>query len=353
MPRMLKGAGMVCSRSLIPRAHSAPALKRRPEAAVEPEAIDRRRRGQRSDAVEPDPGPLEAALLQHAAGGRVAHPRAAGEAIVAEVAEGIIDHAARRLGGVAPAPEHDAEPITDLGLFAVTLGEPAGAEHRRAAGDQECALAVIRVRGGDEAFGIGEAIGMRNAQRVLGDPPVVDEAGDRFRVVEPRRAQDEPLGREHGNASLPRGLGRIEIQQCHRTGSSKRRGEPASRLPSWNPMGPPVRWVPAELDIRSAVYSAAASVIGSTDTKTRPLALVRNSTRPLISANSVWSLARPTLVPGCHLVPRCRAMMLPASTCSPPKIFSPSRWLLESRPLRDDPPAFLWAMASGPQSRVM
>src|SRR4029077_16711077 len=28
----------------------------------------------------------------------------------------------------------------------------------------------------------------------------------------------------------------------------KRRGEPASRLPSWNPMGPPVRWMPADGD---------------------------------------------------------------------------------------------------------
>src|SRR5262245_23545890 len=157
---MLKGAGMVCSRSLIPRAHSAPALERGPEAAVEAEAIDRRGRGQRSDAVEPDAGPLEAALLQHPARGRVAHARAPGEAIVAEVAEGVIDHAARRLGGVAPAPERDAEPIADLGFFAVTSGDPAGAEHRRAAGDQECALAVIRVRGGDEAFGVGEAIRM-------------------------------------------------------------------------------------------------------------------------------------------------------------------------------------------------
>src|SRR5215467_10770847 len=39
-------------------------------------------------------------------------------------------------------------------------------------------------------------------------------------------------------------------------------------------------------------------------------------------------------------------MMLPAATCSPPKIFRPSRWLLESRPLRDEPPAFLCAITS-------
>src|SRR5262245_43992430 len=158
---MLKGAGMICSRSLerddfssshhpalsscfardlfrkpvptfrdhalIPGAHLAPALERRPEAAVEPEAIDRCGRGQRTDPVEPNPGPLEAALLQHPARGRIAHARAASQAIAAEVAEGMIDHAARRLGGVAPAPERDAQPVTDLGLFAVAPGDPAGA----------------------------------------------------------------------------------------------------------------------------------------------------------------------------------------------------------------------------------
>src|SRR5215472_5655194 len=39
-------------------------------------------------------------------------------------------------------------------------------------------------------------------------------------------------------------------------------------------------------------------------------------------------------------------MMLPASTCSPPKIFSPRRCPAESRPLRDDPPAFLCAITA-------
>ena len=61
-------------------------------------------------------------------------------------------------------------------------------------------------------------------------------------------------------------------------------------------------------------YCAAASDIGRTDTNTRPLVLVRNSILPLINANNVWSLPMPTLRPACHLVPRWRAMMLPAST---------------------------------------
>src|SRR5215510_1329941 len=61
-------------------------------------------------------------------------------------------------------------------------------------------------------------------------------------------------------------------------------------------------------------------------------------------ANRVWSLPVPTLRPACHLVPRWRARILPASTISPPADFRPSRRPAESRPLREDPPAFLCAM---------
>src|SRR5580704_426452 len=102
--------------------------------------------------------------------------------------------------------------------------------------------------------------------------------------------------------------------------------------------------MPADLTDDPPCYWAAASVIGRTDTNTRPLVLVRNSTFPLINANKVWSLPTPTFLPGCHLVPRWRAIMFPASTASPPKIFSPRRWPAESRPLREDPPAFLCAI---------
>src|SRR5947209_14666998 len=52
----------------------------------------------------------------------------------------------------------------------------------------------------------------------------------------------------------------------------------------------------------------------------------------------------PTLSPGCHLVPRWRTMMLPARTVSLPNFFTPRRLLSLSRPLRDEPPAFLCAM---------
>src|SRR5665213_3565498 len=52
----------------------------------------------------------------------------------------------------------------------------------------------------------------------------------------------------------------------------------------------------------------------------------------------------PTLRPGCQVVPRWRQMMLPAIAASPPDFFSPRRRPALSRPLREDPPAFLCAI---------
>ncbi len=91
----------------------------------------------------------------------------------------------------------------------------------------------------------------------------------------------------------------------------------------------------------SALYSAAAAATGNTETNERPLPFVRNSTLPSAIANSVWSVPTPTLAPACHLVPRWRTRMLPLMTLSPPNFFTPRRRPAESRPLRDEPPAFL------------
>src|SRR5664279_2020834 len=54
----------------------APSLERRLDAALEPEAVDRRRRVDGADAGEADAGPLEAALLQHPARHRVGNAAA-------------------------------------------------------------------------------------------------------------------------------------------------------------------------------------------------------------------------------------------------------------------------------------
>src|SRR5438093_9501812 len=53
----------------------------------------------------------------------------------------------------------------------------------------------------------------------------------------------------------------------------------------------------------------------------------------------------PTCAPGWNLVPRWRTMMLPGTTISPPYFLTPSRRPRLSRPLRDEPPAFLCAIS--------
>src|SRR6185437_6649058 len=69
-------------------------------------------------------------------------------------------------------------------------------------------------------------------------------------------------------------------------------------------------------------------------------------TLPVDIAKSVWSLPMPTWGPGWNVVPRWRTRIEPALTSSPPKALRPRRLLSESRPLRDEPPAFLCAMTN-------
>src|SRR5580704_10068627 len=60
----------------------------------------------------------------------------------------------------------------------------------------------------------------------------------------------------------------------------------------------------------------------------------------------------PSFAPGCHVVPRWRTRMLPPVTASPPNFFTPRRRPFESRPLRDEPPAFLCAIDQTPSPFV-
>src|SRR5215207_10230242 len=91
--------------------------------------------------------------------------------------------------------------------------------------------------------------------------------------------------------------------------------------------------------------SAQASAGARTETVFRPRR-VPKVTAPGSSANSVSSLPRPTPRPGWKWVPRWRTMISPALTTWPPKRFTPRRWALESRPLRDDDAPFLCAMSA-------
>src|SRR6478736_3134933 len=68
-------------------------------------------------------------------------------------------------------------------------------------------------------------------------------------------------------------------------------------------------------------------------------------TAPGARANSVSSPPRPTFTPGWKCVPRWRTMISPALTTCPPNRLTPSRWALESRPLRELEAPFLCAMS--------
>src|ERR1700737_4817764 len=112
-PRVRGDDDPLLSRALAPW-RTAPVLQRRPDAAREAEAIDRRRRAQRLEAMQLDAAPLEAALLQNVARGRVGGARARDQLLGIERLEGEIDHRAGRFGGKALAPILHAEPIAEL-----------------------------------------------------------------------------------------------------------------------------------------------------------------------------------------------------------------------------------------------
>src|SRR5256886_5574146 len=78
----------------------------------------------------------------------------------------------------------------------------------------------------------------------------------------------------------------------------------------------------------------------------RFLFLCSNFTTPSTTVNSVSSDARRTFSPGWNFVPRCLTRMLPAVTNSPAKRFTPKYLGPESRPLREEPTPFLWAIRS-------
>lgn len=69
-----------------------------------------------------------------------------------------------------------------------------------------------------------------------------------------------------------------------------------------------------------------------------------NSTTPSVSAKSVSSSALFTPLPALNFEPLCLMMMLPAFTVCEPKILTPSRFEIESRPRLVEPPAFLCAI---------
>jgi len=136
---------------------------------------------------------------------------------------------------------------------------------------------------------------------------VVGKVRDRFYVRERRPAQHQPFGLEDAATRLAQCRGR---DICSMSGSCKRvrkrKIKRGGRFPAspWEPFRSSAGSTGPGGLMLSTVYSAAASVIGTTDTKVRPLAFARNSTWPSTLANRVWSVPMPTLRPGCQVVPR-------------------------------------------------
>src|ERR1700691_1379634 len=97
-----------------PWPRGAPALERGPDPPFQPESVERRRRTDGADAVEADPGPLEAAFLQHASRRRVADARPRMEGRAKAFAKRVVDERAGGLGRIAIAPERYTQPIADL-----------------------------------------------------------------------------------------------------------------------------------------------------------------------------------------------------------------------------------------------
>src|SRR5262245_19478997 len=326
---------------------AAPILERRPHAARQPELVDRGRAAERTEAMQLDAAPLEAAFLQNVARGRVGDSGAGKQMLAGRLLEEIVDRRARGLGAKALAPMLDTKPVAELGRIGLMHDEADHADRHEIVLNEERKFPRLGCGVTHELDGVLLRIGMRQTTRILGDAAVVGETRNRIYVRERRPAQAQPFGLEDARTRLAQGWRQKFLQhrpapvmQLEKRGKSKIKGGgrfPASPSGALSGLRRFVRTGGVNLIHR---YSAA-SVIGSTDTTVRPLALARNSTRPSTLAKRVWSVPMPTLRPGCQVVPRWRAMMLPGITCSPPNALMPRRLPLESRPFRDEPPAFL------------
>src|ERR1035438_1684009 len=90
-----------------------------------------------------DAAPLEAALLQNVARGRVGDPRPRDQVFDIEFLEGEIDYRARRFGGKALAPILHAEPITELRRLRLTPVDADHTDRGMIVFDQEHGFAVV------------------------------------------------------------------------------------------------------------------------------------------------------------------------------------------------------------------
>src|SRR6478672_2590485 len=94
-------------------------LQRRPHAARQPELVDRGGAAERFEAMQLDAAPLEAALLQNVARGRVGHAGAGEQMLAGKFLKEIVDRRARGLGTKTLAPMIDAKPVAELGRLGI------------------------------------------------------------------------------------------------------------------------------------------------------------------------------------------------------------------------------------------
>ena len=95
-------------------AGNAPALQAAPGLPVQPEMIDREQPAPRGEFDEAGAFIGEAALLQHALGCGIDHPRVGPDVVDERQREHGVDQRLRRLGGVALAPDVGVEGVAEL-----------------------------------------------------------------------------------------------------------------------------------------------------------------------------------------------------------------------------------------------
>src|SRR5260370_42084421 len=184
---------------LSPR-RTAPVLQRGPDAAREPEAIDRGRRSQRLEAVQLDAVPLEAAFLQNVARRRIGDTGARDQVVAIEFLEKEIDHGACGLGAKPLSPIVGPEPIAEFRRIRVATVDADHADRHMIVFDQEYRLAPILGGRAHEFDCVVLGIGVWQAAGVFRNAAIIRETRNRFYVRERRPAQRQPFGLEDADS---------------------------------------------------------------------------------------------------------------------------------------------------------
>src|SRR5690242_20491016 len=187
-----------------------------------------------------------------------------------EIRERIVDQCMQRFGGVALVPVGHTQPVADLRRVVLAEHESARADDRLVAQRDQVRRFGPFVRVRNELFGIRQLVRMRNARGVFCDAAIVGDRCYRFSVLEAPCTQGKALGLEDGDTGFTVSSSRYFFQQGHGTGSrlKKLRGGAGHPSPPLRALTRPRRfdWMTGGPRVCPPSYSAAASVIGTTDT---------------------------------------------------------------------------------------